>query len=218
MRIKVCGITSVADAEAAVAAGADALGLMFYRPSPRHIAPGRAAEIVSAVPATIATVGVVVDPSADFVREVIAATGLDTLQFHGCETPEFCAQFGLRTIKAFRLRDQATLAELPAYPRSVWLLDSYVPGVPGGSGQVFNWDLAVAARRLGRPIFLAGGLTEDNIAEAVRRVAPFGVDVSSGVEAAPGRKDPARLLRFIARARAAAVEQAPDAGLIPGRE
>jgi phosphoribosylanthranilate isomerase len=153
-------------------------------------------------------VGVFVDPSPEFVREVITQTGLNTLQFHGHETPEFCAQFGLKTIKAFRLRDRSTLAELPAHRGSAWLLDSYVAGVPGGSGRTFNWDLAIEAKRLGNPVFLAGGLTPENVAEAVRHVAPFGVDVSSGVEATPGRKDPARLQQFIARARAAAADLA----------
>lgn len=206
VRIKICGITSVGDAEAAVRAGADALGFMFYEPSPRRIALPAAAEIIAGVPPTIATVGVFVDPSPEFVREAIERTRINTLQFHGDESPAFCAGFGLKTLKAFRLRDLETLAELPAHKASAWLLDSYVAGTPGGSGRTFNWDLAVEAKKLGRPIFLAGGLTPENVGEAIRRVGPFGVDVSSGVESAPGRKDPARVAEFVVRAREAAAE------------
>jgi phosphoribosylanthranilate isomerase len=206
VQIKICGITTLADAEAAMSAGADALGFMFYSASPRYLAPGAAADIIARVPPTIAAVGVFVDPSPGFVRAVIGRTGISTLQFHGNETPAFCAQFGAKTIKAFRLRDRAALAALMPHRGSAWLLDSYVPDVPGGSGKTFNWDLAIEARRLGNPIFLAGGLNPENIGEAIRRVAPYGVDVSSGVEAAPGRKDPARLERFIGRARATAAE------------
>jgi len=206
VRIKICGITTLADAESAVSAGADALGFMFYTASPRWISPADAGALIARLPPTIATVGVFVDPPTDLVRQTIDCSGVNALQFHGDETPQFCAQFGLKTIKAFRLRDRTALAALQAHPQSAWLLDSHVPGLPGGSGQTFNWDLAIEARQLGNPIFLAGGLTPENIQEAIRRVAPFGVDVSSGVEAAPGRKDPARLRRFIAQARAAADE------------
>ena len=124
--------------------------------------------------------------------------GLDTLQFHGSESPEFCARFNLRTIKAFRVKDSGSLGQLPDYGTDAWLLDSYVNGEPGGTGERFNWDLAVEAKRLGRPLLLAGGLTPDNAAEAIAKGAPFGVDVSSRVEAAPGQKDSAKVAAFIA--------------------
>jgi phosphoribosylanthranilate isomerase len=127
--------------------------------------------------------------------------GLDTLQFHGSEPPEFCARFELRTIKAFRVKDSGSLAQLPDYETDAWLLDSYVQGVPGGTGERFNWDLAVEAKRLDRPILLAGGLTPENVGEAVGQVTPYGLDVSSGVEAAPGRKDAAKVAAFIASAK-----------------
>ena len=215
VRVKICGITSLADAEAAIRFGADALGFMFYEPSPHCLTFAQAAAIIRDLPPLIATVGVFVDAPEATVREAIATTGINTLQFHGHESPEFCRQFGLKTLRAFRLRDRATLDELPAHRDSAWLLDSYVPGVPGGSGQTFNWDLAVAARALGGRVILAGGLTPANVEAAVRQVRPFGLDVSSGVESAPGRKDPARLEAFLLRARAAWAALAPAAPAAP---
>ena len=205
VRVKICGITSTDDARAAVGAGADALGFMFYEPSPRCITPGRAAAIIAELPAHVAKVGVFVDADEAAVRATAATAGLDTLQFHGNESPGYCARFELRTIKAFRVKDSESLDQLPDYETDAWLLDSYVKGMPGGTGERFNWDLAVEAERLGRPILLAGGLTPDNAAEAVGQVAPFGLDVSSGVESAPGRKDAAKVAAFIASAKGGAV-------------
>jgi phosphoribosylanthranilate isomerase len=136
-----------------------------------------------------------VNASAETVRATVAECGLDTLQFHGEETPEFCRQFApLKVIKAFRVQNAASLQPLPAYAADAWLLDSYVAGQRGGTGAQFNWELACQAKELGRPVILAGGLTPANIADAVQQVWPFGVDVSSGVESAPGVKD-ARLVR-----------------------
>jgi phosphoribosylanthranilate isomerase len=125
------------------------------------------------------------------------------LQFHGNETPEFCRQFGIMSMKAFRIRDASALQQLEEYPTDAWLLDSYASDKPGGTGEKFDWDLAVAAQHLGRPIFLAGGLTPENVSEAVKRVQPFGVDVSSGVEAAPGRKDHTKVRAFVRAAKQA---------------
>jgi phosphoribosylanthranilate isomerase len=197
LRIKICGITSLADAEAAVEAGADALGFMFYAPSPRYVSFATAAGIISRLPPFITSVGVFVDAPAAFVQEAIAQTGINTLQFHGQETPAFAAQFHRKTIRAFRLRDRSSLDELTSHQASAWLLDSYVPGVLGGSGQTFNWDLAIAAKRLGGCVIQAGGLTPANVQDAVRQVQPYGLDVSSGVESVPGRKDAAKMTRFI---------------------
>jgi phosphoribosylanthranilate isomerase len=174
---------------------------MFYEPSPRCITPGRAAAIIAKLPTHMAKVGVFVDADEATVRATAATAGLDTLQFHGNESPGYCARFELRTIKAFRVKDSESLAQLPDYETDAWLLDSYVKSVPGGTGERFNWDLAVEANRLGRPILLAGGLTPENAGEAVGQVAPFGLDVSSGVEAAPGRKDAAKVAAFIASAK-----------------
>ncbi len=201
VRVKICGITSADDARAAVGAGVDALGFMFYEPSPRCVTPEQAAAIIAKLPTHVAKVGVFVDADEAAVRTTAAMAGLDTLQFHGSEPPEFCARFELRTIKAFRVKDSGSLAQLPDYETDAWLLDSYVQGVPGGTGERFNWDLAVEAKRLGRPILLAGGLTPENVGEAVGQVTPYGLDVSSGVEAAPGRKDAAKVAAFIASAK-----------------
>jgi phosphoribosylanthranilate isomerase len=195
--VKICGITSAKDARMAVDAGADALGFMFYEPSPRCVTPEQAAAIIAELPTHVARVGVFVDANEMTVRDTAAAAGLDTLQFHGSEPPEFCARFELRTIKAFRVKDSGSLDLLPSFRTDAWLLDSYVKGVPGGTGERFNWDLAVEAKRLGRPILLAGGLTPDNAAEAVGQVVPFGLDISSGVEAAPGRKDASKVEALI---------------------
>jgi len=201
VRVKICGITSIDDAQAAVEAGADALGFMFYEPSPRYLTPEEAGAIIRELPDHVARVGVFVDADEPTIRSTSTSAGLDTLQFHGNESPDFCTQFELRTIKAFRMKDRESLAQLAGYRTDAWLLDSYVQGVPGGTGERFNWDLAVEAKRLGCPILLAGGLTPDNAGEAVDQVAPFGLDVSSGVEAAPGRKDAAKMATLIASAK-----------------
>lgn len=197
-KVKICGITRLPDALAAVEAGADALGFMFFEGSKRNLAPAAAAKIIRELPPFVAKVGVFVNASADIVRATVAECGLDTLQFHGEETPEFCRQFApLKVIKAFRIQDAASLQPLPDHAVDAWLLDSYVPGQRGGTGERFNWELAAQAKELGRPVILAGGLTPENIADAVQQVWPFGVDVSSGVETAPGQKDAGLVRRFV---------------------
>lgn len=201
--VKICGITNTDDALAAAAAGADALGFVFYDRSPRHVALDAAAAIVHQLPSFVVKVGVFLDAPEDMVYRAIADCGLTLLQFHGDETPEYCAQFGLMHMKAFRVRDAASLEALTQYPSDAWLLDAWTADKPGGSGQKFNWDLAVAASKMGRPIFLAGGLTPENVAEAIQKVHPYGVDVSSGVEAAPGRKDHAKVRAFVKAAKSA---------------
>ena len=138
------------------------------------------------------------------VVRAIGECGLNLLQFHGDEPPEYCSQFGLMSMKAFRMRDAGTLRELTKYQTNAWLLDAYSPEAAGGTGEKFNWDLAVEAQKFGKPIFLAGGLTPENVAEAVRKVRPFGVDVSSGVEISPGKKDPAKVRAFINAVKSAA--------------
>ncbi len=201
LKVKVCGITNVADALAATDAGADLLGFVFHEQSPRHVPLQTAAEIARAVPPFVMKVGVFVNAAAAAVFEAVAACELNLLQFHGDETPEFCLQSGVMSMKAFRIRDVDSLKELPRFPTDAWLLDTFSPDKLGGTGATFNWDLAVEAQKFGRPIFLAGGLTPENVAEAVRRVRPFAVDVSSGVESSPGKKDHLKVRDFIAKAR-----------------
>jgi phosphoribosylanthranilate isomerase len=196
-RIKICGITNVKDAVAAVEAGADALGFIFYDQSPRWIQPGDAAKIIRELPPLVAKVGVFVNPPEETVRQTIRESGIDTLQFHGDESPEFCRRFALKVIKAFRVRDEQSLHQMPEYKQEAWLLDTYVAGKLGGSGEQFNWELACQAVKLSQQVILAGGLTPQNVALAVRQVRPFAVDVSSGVEVAPGQKDHRKIQEFI---------------------
>jgi len=202
-KVKICGITNLADAQAAAGAGADALGFNFYDKSPRRISLHQASEISRQLAPFIMRVGVFVNAPEDLVLRAIRECGLTLLQFHGDEPPEFCAQFGLMSMKAFRVRGPETLKEIPQYQTDAWLLDAFSSATFGGTGEPFNWDLAVEAQKLGKPIFLAGGLTPANVAEAIRKVHPFGVDVSSGVESAPGRKDPAKIKAFLAAVRGA---------------
>jgi len=201
VKVKICGITNVADALATAKAGADAIGLMFYEKSPRHISMQTAQEIVRELPQHIIKVGVFVNPSEELVLRVIGDCSVNLLQFHGDETPEFCTQFGSMSMKAFRIRDAESLRALPMYLTDAWLLDAFADDKLGGTGEKFNWDLAIEAQKLGRPIFLAGGLTPENVADAIRKVKPFAVDVSSGVESSPGKKDHAKVRAFVERAR-----------------
>jgi len=201
VRVKICGITNAADAVAAVDAGADALGFMFFENSKRNVSPTEAGAIVRELPPFISKVGVFVNASEAFVREVIQTTGIDTLQFHGEESPEFCARFALKVIKAFRIRDLESLQQCSDFRKHAWLLDSYVEGAAGGTGIAFNWDVAVEATKLSRMIILAGGLKIETVRDAVRKVQPFAVDVSSGVESAPGKKDHAKMRQFVEAAK-----------------
>src|ERR1043166_2891205 len=196
-KVKICGITNLPDGVAAAEAGADAIGFVFSEQSPRRVSLETAAEIVRAMAPFIVKVGVFVNAPTDLVYRAIGECGLSLLQFHGDETPEYCLQFGLMSMKAFRIRDEKSLDALPAYRTDAWLLDAFSADKPGGTGEQFNWDLAVQAQGLGRPIFLAGGLTPENVGDAIRKVKPYAVDVSSGVEAAPGKKDPDQVRAFI---------------------
>jgi len=203
VKVKICGITNGGDALAAVEAGADALGFMFYEKSPRHISFKVAREIIGLLPPFVATVGVFVNATEAVVRRGIVECGIDTLQFHGDETPEYCEKFRpLKVYKAFRIQGPESLESLSLYATNAWLLDSFAPDNRGGTGAKFNWELAVEAKKLGRPVILAGGLTPDNVADAVRKVGPYAVDVSSGVESAPGKTDRRKLRAFINAAKA----------------
>jgi phosphoribosylanthranilate isomerase len=201
VRVKICGITQAEDARVAVAAGADALGFMFWEQSARRLSVEAAAAICREVPPFVSKVGVFVDAALADIRRAVEACRLEAVQLHGEETPEFCAQCVAPVIRAFRVRGPETLAELAGYPTAAWLLDSHVAGQRGGTGVGFEWAWAAEAVKLGRPVILAGGLTPENVAAAVREVRPFAVDVSSGVEVAPGRKDPEKVRAFVRAAK-----------------
>jgi phosphoribosylanthranilate isomerase len=201
-RIKICGVTRPEDAAAACAAGADALGIVFYAPSPRNVDPAAAAAILARVPPFVTTVGVFVDPEPRHVQAVLGAVALDLLQFHGDETPELCAAFARPYLKAVRMRPEVDLLEYARRfaPARGLLLDTFVSGgVHGGTGLRFDWNLV--PRTLPLPIVLSGGLDADNVGAAVQTLRPWAVDVSSGVEAAKGVKDPQRIRDFIAGVR-----------------
>lgn len=200
-RVKICGITRQQDALAAVNAGADAIGLVFYPPSPRAIDAQTAAQICRALPPLVDKVGLFVNASVSEVEQVLATVPLSLLQFHGDETPEFCEQFGKTYIKAVRLADegearQQALDAIAAHSNAAGLLiDSYKPGTPGGTGTTFDWS--TLPDNISQPIILAGGLDADKVSAAIETVQPYAVDVSSGVEAEPGIKDGAKIDAFI---------------------
>lgn len=200
-RVKICGVTNVADALAAAEAGADMIGLNFYDQSPRHLTLAQAMEISRVLPPFVLRVGVFVNPQEALVTCAIGECNLSLLQFHGDETSEFCTQFGLMNMKALRVRGAESLEQLANFQTDAFLLDAHSKSGLGGTGEKFNWDLAVEAQKFDKPIFLAGGLTPENVAEAVRKVRPFAVDVSSGVESAPGKKDHAKVKAFITAAK-----------------
>lgn len=197
VRIKICGITRVEDALAAAAAGADAIGLVFYAPSPRAVSAEQARQIISALPPFVTSVGLFVNASAQEVRAVLAEVPLDVLQFHGDEPADFCKQFGRPYLKALRVRAGDDLNALAAqWPEaSGILLDSYKAGVPGGTGEIFDWSLIPTERTW--PLVLAGGLAAENVADAITRAAPWAVDVSGGVEQAKGIKDADKINSFV---------------------
>ncbi len=196
VRVKVCGLTRVEDVFAAAQAGADAVGMVFYPPSPRFIGIAQARRLREAVPPFVSTVALFVNAPAAEVMRVLDAVRPDLLQFHGEETPQYCRSFGVPYIKACRVRPGVDLLEyLRAFPDAAgWMADAYVDAY-GGTGTTFDWSLVPAG--LDRPLILSGGLTKDNVAEAISRVRPWAVDVSSGVEIAKGVKDSARISAFI---------------------
>jgi len=205
-RIKICGITTIEDAQAAVAAGADAIGLVFYGKSARCVTVQQAAEIARAVGPFVTTVGLFVDAAREEIEAVLQAVPLQLLQFHGHETPAFCASFNRPFIKAIRMADGVDVLaadrEYAAAGALGLLLDSYSPAAPGGTGETFGWERIPSHLQL--PLILAGGLAPDNVAAAIQQVKPYAVDVSSGVESALGRKDSARMAAFVRAARGVA--------------
>jgi phosphoribosylanthranilate isomerase len=207
VKVKVCGITSSKDARIAIELGADALGFNFYPPSPRYVVPERAHAILDKLPAGGCNVALFVNEPKEKVREVLACgrmqdgrQAFDALQFHGDESGEYCRDWGLKVIKAFRLKDKESLDGMGRFPADFYLLDSWAPGY-GGSGAAFPWDWLEGLHTA--KLILAGGLSVENVADAVRRVRPYGVDVCTGVEAAPGVKDHEKLKDFILAAKSA---------------
>lgn len=196
-RVKICGITNPDDARLAAQAGADAIGLVFHEPSPRNITSDTACTIIDALPPFVDAYAVVLDPDPRFLDTLIGTVPLDGLQYHGREAPELCARFRGRWIKAVPMTESGTLADYQQRYRGAhgFLLDSHMPGGAGGRGETFDW--AEARSEDPRPLILAGGLEPGNVAEAIRAVRPWSVDVSSGVEAAPGRKDPVKIEAFM---------------------
>jgi phosphoribosylanthranilate isomerase len=201
VKVKICGITNLDDAMAAVDFGADALGFVFFKGSPRYIPCDSAASIIKNLPPFLTTVGVFVNEQPEHIENVITMVGIDVIQLHGEEPPERYT-FTRRVIKAMRVETLESLDPLINYrgEASAFLLDTFTPDLFGGTGKIFNWDIALEAKQFGR-IILAGGLTPDNVAEAVRRVRPYGVDVSSGIEFEKGRKDFKKMQMFIERAK-----------------
>jgi phosphoribosylanthranilate isomerase len=204
-RVKICGITSVGDGLAAARHGADAIGLIFYPPSPRLVTLERAREIAAGLPPFVARVAVFVNPAAADVDAVIRACRPDLLQFHGEESADFCRSFGVPYLRALRVRPGVDLLESlsPFGDAAGWLLDAYRQELYGGTGVAFDWD--VIPRELARPLILSGGLDAENVGAAIRRVRPWAVDVSSGVEAAKGVKDERRIAAFMEAVRNADV-------------
>lgn len=202
VRVKICGITRQQDLQAACDAGADALGFVFYEKSPRHVSIASAVALMRELPPFVQSVGLFVNAEPAFIEAVLQAAPLDLLQFHGDETAADCARYGRPYIKAVRVNRDTNLLKCAADFDSArgLLLDAYVPGVPGGTGERFDWSLIPAS--LPKPVILSGGLVPDNVADAVQRVHPWAVDVSSGVEAAKGIKDAHKIAQFIAKAKA----------------
>ena len=198
VKVKICGVRSLEEAQAAVDAGADALGFNFWPPSARYIEPHAAREVITGIPPTVCTVGVFVNEQADRIVDIASELGLSAVQLHGDESPEFCERLtSIKTIKAIRVGRDFDLSVIESYRVDMVLLDSSSEGSYGGTGQRFDWRIAIEAKHLA-PIILAGGLTTENVWDAITQVRPVAIDVCSGVEAEPGRKDLDRLRGFMA--------------------
>ncbi len=197
IRVKICGITDLDDALVCVESGADAIGFIFWEKSPRYIDPVVAGHITKRIPPFVTTVGVFVDEKEKEIKDIIKEAGLCAIQLHGKESPSFCKRFeGIKVIKAFRVRDERSVEDIGEYDVSAYLLDTFTEGKPGGTGRVFDWEIAKKVKEYGR-IILSGGLTPENVEDAVSAVQPYGVDVCSGVESRPGKKDPVKISQFV---------------------
>jgi phosphoribosylanthranilate isomerase len=195
MKVKICGITQKDDALYAVDLGADILGFIFVQKSPRFIEPEKALDIIKALPSSVLTIGVFADAPNNYIFDIINGTGIKCLQFHGNETPEQCKGYPIEVVKAFRVHEEFDFNLLCHYKLNTFLLDTCVEGILGGTGKTFDWNIATEAKKFGR-IILAGGLNPENIGNAIQIVRPYAVDVNSGVESSPGKKDKEKLRRL----------------------
>ena len=201
VKVKVCGMTSLKDALVAVEGGADAVGFIFYKKSPRSVTMKTVREIVLELPPFVDTVGVFVDETAEQINKIADYCNLDIIQLHGNESPTFCKKIRRKVIKAFRIKDMQSVKKISNFQVSGFLLDTFSENLHGGTGKVFDWNLALPAKKFG-PVIMAGGLTPNNVQQAVRQIRPYGVDVCSGVESEPGIKDHKKVRAFLNNAKA----------------
>ena len=201
VKVKVCGMTSLKDALVAVEGGADAVGFIFYKKSLRSVTMKTVREIVLELPPFVDTVGVFVDETAEQINKIADYCNLDIIQLHGDESPTFCKKIRRKVIKAFRIKDMQSVKKLSSFQVSGFLLDTFSDNLHGGTGKVFDWNLALPAKKFG-PVIMAGGLTPNNVQQAVRQIRPYGVDVCSGVESEPGIKDHKKVRAFLKNANA----------------
>jgi phosphoribosylanthranilate isomerase len=201
VKVKVCGMTSLKDALVAVEEGADAVGFIFYKKSPRSVTMKTVREIVLELPPFVDTVGVFVDETAEQINKIADYCNLDIIQLHGDESPTFCKKIRRRVIKAFRIKDMQSVKKLSGFLVCGFLLDTFSENLHGGTGKVFDWNLVLPAKKFG-PVIMAGGLTPNNVQQAIRQVRPYGVDVCSGVESEPGIKDHKKIRAFLKNAKA----------------
>ena len=201
VKVKVCGMTSLKDALNAVEGGADAVGFIFYKKSPRSVTMKTVREIALELPPFVDTVGVFVDETAEQINKIADYCNLDIIQLHGNESPTFCKKIRRKVIKAFRIKDMQSVKKLSSFQVSGFLLDTFSENLHGGTGKVFDWNLALPAKKFG-PVIMAGGLTPNNVQQAVRQIRPYGVDVCSGVESEPGIKDHKKVRAFLNNAKA----------------
>ncbi len=198
VKVKICGITNLKDAQEAIKAGADALGFVFYKKSPRYILPQKARAIIRQLPKQVIKAGVFVNTEEKTIKDIAKLCRLDILQFHGDESPEFCKKFkGYKVIKAFRVKDKINFKKILKYRTFACLFDAYIKSKIGGTGKKFNWRLLAHLDKIKRPVFLSGGLTAGNVKEAIRIINPAWVDVSSSLEIKPGQKDHKKIREFI---------------------
>lgn len=202
VKVKICGITNLQDALSSLNNGADAIGFVFYKKSPRYISPKKAKEIVKLLPKPIIKIGVFVNNRQKAIKQIAKFCSLDMLQFHGAQSPEFCLRFtGYRVIKAFRIKDKINLKKVLTYKVFAYLFDTYTKSMPGGTGIKFNWKLLRQAGNFKKPVFLSGGINQKNCIKAIRIVKPDWVDVSSSLEKKPGQKDHDKVKKFIQKVR-----------------